>query len=48
MTMPDDADRGVLAIEIGLRALAHRRRDLLHPRAAGIGTPAPIWIAQTA
>ena len=33
----DDGDGGVLALEIGLRALAHRGRDLLHPRAAGIG-----------
>ena len=32
----DDADRGVLALEIGLRAFAHRRRDLLHPRVARI------------
>src|ERR1041384_3182008 len=33
----DHADRGVLALEIGLRALAHRGRDLLHSGAAGIG-----------
>ena len=32
----DDADRGVLALEIGLRAFAHRGRDLLHPRVARI------------
>ena len=32
----DDADRGVLALEIGLRAFAYRRRDLLHPRVARI------------
>jgi hypothetical protein len=33
----DDADRGVLALEIGLRALAHGGGNLLHARAAGIG-----------
>ena len=33
----DEADRGVLALEIGLRAFAHRRRDLLHSCIAGIG-----------
>ena len=33
----DDADRGVLALQIGLRAFAHRRRDLLHSRVAGVG-----------
>ena len=33
----DDADGGVLALEIGLRAFAHRRGNLLHLRAAGIG-----------
>ena len=32
----DDADRRVLALEIGLRALAHGGGDLLHPRRAGI------------
>ena len=32
----DDADRGVLALEIGLRAFAYGRRDLLHPRVAGV------------
>ena len=32
----DDPDRRVLALEIGLRALAHRRGDFLHPRAAGV------------
>ena len=37
----DDADGGVLALEIGLRALAHGRRDLLHFGAAGIGASAP-------
>ena len=33
----DDADGGVLALEIGLRAFAHRGGDLLHLGAAGIG-----------
>ena len=33
----DDGDRGVLPPQIGLRALAHRRGDLLHLFAAGIG-----------
>ena len=33
----DDADGGVLALEIGLRAFAHGGRNLLHVRAAGIG-----------
>ena len=33
----DDADGGVLALEIGLRALAHGRGNFLHPLAAGIG-----------
>jgi hypothetical protein len=32
----DDTDRRVLAAQIGLRALAHRRRDFLHPRIAGV------------
>ena len=32
----DHADRGVLALEISLRAFAHGRGDLLHPRAAWI------------
>ena len=43
----DDADRGVLALEIGLRAFAHGGRDLLHPRIAGIRfhhrMPSPRW-----
>ena len=34
---PDYADRGVLAFEISLCAFAHRRCDLLHPRAARVG-----------
>ena len=33
----DNCDRGVLPPQIGLRALAHRRGYLLHPRAAGVG-----------
>ena len=33
----DNGDRGVLPPQIGLRALAHRRRDLLHLGIAGIG-----------
>ena len=33
----DDGDRGVLPPQIGLRALADRRRDLLHLFVAGIG-----------
>ena len=32
----DDRDRGVLPLEIGLRALAHRRGYLLHLGTAGI------------
>jgi hypothetical protein len=32
----DDADGGVLPPQIGLRALAHRRGNFLHPGAAGI------------
>ena len=32
----DNADRGVLPLEIRLRALAHRGRDLLHPRVARV------------
>jgi hypothetical protein len=32
----DEADRGVLAPQIGLRALAHRGRDFLHPWIAGV------------
>ena len=39
----DDADRRVLALEIGLRALAHRGGDLLHPCAAGIGLHHREW-----
>ena len=33
----DHADGHVLALQIGLRAFAHRGRDLLHPRIARIG-----------
>ena len=33
----DDGDGGVLALEIGLRAFAHRGGDLLHPGVARIG-----------
>ena len=33
----DDANGGVLTLQIGLRALAHRGRNLLHPGAAGVG-----------
>src|SRR4029078_12758698 len=33
----DDADGGVLPLEIGLRALAHGLGNLLHPLAAGVG-----------
>ena len=33
----DDADRRVLAVEVGLRALLDRGRNLLHPRRAGVG-----------
>ena len=32
----DEADGGVLAPQIGLRALAHGGRDFLHPRIAGV------------
>jgi len=32
----DDADGRILALQISLRALAHRRRDLLHPGTAGV------------
>ncbi len=42
----DDADGGVLALEIGLRAFAHGGRDLLHPRAAGVRLSTDM-IAQT-
>ena len=33
----DDGDGGVLAREIGLRALLDRRGDLLHPALPGVG-----------
>src|SRR6185312_14043933 len=33
----DDADRRVLALEIGLRAFAHGGGNLLHARVAGVG-----------
>ena len=43
---PDDADGGVLALEIGLRALAHGGGNLLHPRVAGVRRQHD-WVAQT-
>ena len=37
----DDGDRQILPAQISLRALAHGRGDLLHPRLAGIGRRLP-------
>ena len=34
---PDQADRRVLPLQIGLGAFTHGRRDFLHARTAGIG-----------
>src|SRR4029079_7461175 len=34
---PDNADGGILTLEVGLRALAHGLRNFLHSLAAGIG-----------
>ena len=42
----DDGDGGVLALEIGLRAFAHRRGDLLHPRRCRRRPASPTEIAQ--
>ena len=43
----DHADGHVLALEIGLRAFAHRGRDFLHTRIAGVRLskpmPSPRW-----
>ncbi len=33
----DDADRGVLAVEVGAGALLHGGGNLLHARGAGVG-----------
>ena len=41
ITTPTMRDGGVLTLEIGLRAFAHGRGNLLHLLAAGVGAQAP-------